>query len=451
MEGLLTNNIFFVYLLGILVIINYEAFEKRQKIAIIYACSFGLTFNGDLRCILIILLLLFILFLYEEYLNEDLVKIKYVTRIKYKILDFLYMYIIQYKLLYAIVAILIKSNVCRDFVSRLLKKSEILQISIENILIAIAVLLLIICVHKMFNNPIELKNFQQINQKFSEYPYYLLPLKNEVTREELFEKLELVADIEDYTFFRREKSYSCFSLEFIRIIISKKKSIRNEVKVDKVIWIRCISARIKSLFTWRNIVLFLKKRHKISVFTKYVRKVGIRIKYFIAYRLDCVRRKAKRYIRGYSTIEMQLIRILAFKKGLKMGKPRTWQDMYLIIVRKMYEIIYAPIFFYGHKKYLGVTVERDFYRYYLVYIYLHTVQTNLNGRVYAPLDRIFGNVDVVEWPKEALFVIVLGLNNMRITRDRVDVYMSIINRYQLNIELIYQLVDCIKLHIPLQR
>lgn len=444
MEALLTNNIFFVYLLGILVIINYEAFEKRQKIAIIYACSFGLTFNSDLRCILIILLLLFILFLYEEYLNEDLVKIKYVTRIRHKILDFLYMYVVQYKLIYVIVAIILKSNVCRDFVSGVLKKSEILQISIENVLIVIAVLMLIICVHKMFNNPIELKSFQQINQKFKEYPYYQLPLKNEAKREKMFEKLELVADIEDYTFFRREKTYSCFSLEFIRIIISKKKSKRNEVKTVKVNWISCIGGRIKSFFVWDNLVLFFKKRHKISVFIKYVRKAGIRIKCFIAYRLDCVRCKAKRYIRGYSTIEMQLIRILAFKKGLKMGKPRTWQDMYLIIIRKIYEIVYAPIFFYGHKKYLGIMVERDFYRYYLVYIYLHTVQTNLNGRVYAPLDKIFGDVDVVEWPKEALFVIVLGLNNMRITRDRVDVYMNIINRYQLNIELIYQLVDCIK-------
>lgn len=427
MEGLLTNNIFFVYLLGILVIINYEVFEKRQKIAIIYACSFGLTFNSDLRCILIMLLLLFILFLYEEYLNEDLIKIKYVTKIRYKILDFLYMYVAQYKLIYVIGAIILKSNVCRNFVSGLLKKCEILQISVENILIVVAVLMLIICVHKMFNNPIELKNFQQINQKFNEYPYYQLPLKNEEKREKLFEKLELVADIEDYTFFRREKTYSCFSLEFVSIIISKKKRKRHEVKTVKVNWISCISGRIKSFFTWRNLLLFFKRKHKIYVFIKYVRKVSIGINCFVAYRLNCVSHKVKRYIRGYSTIEMQLIRILAFKKGLKMGKPGTWQDVYLIIIRKIYEIVYAPIFFYGHKKYLGITIERDFYRYYLVYIYLHTVQTNLNGRVYAPLDKIFGEVDVVEWPKEALFVIALGLNNMRITHGRVDVYKNIID------------------------
>ena len=444
MEGLLTNNIFFVYLLGVLVIINYEAFEKRQKIAIIYTCSFGLTFNSDLRCILIVLLLFLVLFLYEEYLNEDLIKIKYVTRIGHKILDFFYMYIFQYKLLYVIAAIILKSNVCNSFILKFLMKREILLSSLEHVLTAIAVLLLITGVHKMLNNTVELKTFKQINQRFSEYPYYQLPVKNEEKRNELFEKLELVADIEDYTFFMREKSYSCFSLEFIKIIISRKKRQDKKAEVESVNWISYIWKRTISLLSWRNLVLFFRKKNRISIFANCVRKVYMRVKCSLAYKLDCVKRKAKRYIRGYSTIEMQLIRILAYQKGLKMGRPRRWQDIYLIVTRKIYEIIYAHIFFSGHKNYLNISTERDFYRYYLVYIYLHTVQTNLNGRVYAPLDKIFGDVDVIDWPKEALFIIVLGLNNMRITRKRVDAYTNIISKYQLNAELIYQLVECIE-------
>lgn len=87
--------------------------------------------------------------------------------------------------------------------------------------------------------------------------------------------------------------------------------------------------------------------------------------------------------------------------------------------------------------------DRDYYRYYLVYIYLHTVQTNLNGKIFAPLDKIFNNVDVIDWPKEALFVIALGLNNLKITKNRVGVYKNIISKYQLNEELIYRIVDCI--------
>ena len=130
MEVLLTNNIFFVYLLGILVIINYEVFEKKQKIAIIYACRFGLTFNHDLRCSMIILLLLLILFVYEEYLNEDLVKVQYITQFKYKIADILYMYIFQYKLLYVVLAIGLKSQTGRNFLLKIFSQSNILKICI---------------------------------------------------------------------------------------------------------------------------------------------------------------------------------------------------------------------------------------------------------------------------------------------------------------------------------
>lgn len=84
-----------------------------------------------------------------------------------------------------------------------------------------------------------------------------------------------------------------------------------------------------------------------------------------------MKRNITRHIRGYSTIEMQLIRILAYKKGLKMGRPKNLEDVYLIATRKIYEIVYAPMFFSGLKKYLMIPDINDYYRYYLVYIYIY--------------------------------------------------------------------------------
>lgn len=162
---------------------------------------------------------------------------------------------------------------------------------------------------------------------------------------------------------------------------------------------------------------------------KYMNNVFTKVRKCLAYKIDLLKRRVKRYVRGYSTIEMQLIRILAYQKGLKMGKPKTWQDIHLVVNRKIFE-------YCCRKRFLQILFN--------IYIYLHTVQTNLNGRVFAPLDKIFGDVDVLEWPMEALFIIVLGLNNMRITRSRVDAYANIINKYQLDVELAYQLVDCIQ-------
>lgn len=77
------------------------------------------------------------------------------------------------------------------------------------------------------------------------------------------------------------------------------------------------------------------------------------------------------------------------------------------------------------------------------YSYLHTVQTTLNRYKFGPLDKIFGKVDVIDWPKEALFIIVLGLNGLSITMERVDAYTNIINKYQLNRDTLERLVRCI--------
>lgn len=444
MEELLTSNIFFVYLLGILVIINYEALEKKQKIAVIYICSFGMTFNKNLSSITVISLLLLTLFIYEEYLDIDLVKIRYVTKIKFKCLDFIYMYVIHYKLLYIISAVILKSSMCRTAFDKLLKNNAIIDTQMENALSVISILLLIIGVHKIFNNSVELKNFTQINQKFSEYPYYLLPLRDEKKRKKLFEKLELVADIEDYTFFVRKNSYCSFSLEFIKAVIDKKKSQNNSIKIKEACWINKIWHRIRLVFRLENFFLFAQNKHKMRILRRIIKRLCKLFCTKLVQKLKHAQKNIKRYVRGYSTIEMQLIRILAYKKGLKMGRPKNLEDIYLIFTRKIYEIIYAPMFFLGLKKYLMITNENDYYRYYLVYIYLHTVQTTLNGRVFSPLDKVFCDVDVIDWSKEALFVIALGLNSSKITLERVYAYFDIIIKYQLDLELIDQLVNCIQ-------
>lgn len=443
MEGLLTNNIFFVYLLGVLVIINYEVFAKKQKIAIIYACSFGLTFNSDLRCTLILIFLLFILFLYEEYLNEDIVKIKYVTKISHKLLDFIYMYIFQYKILYILTAIILKSKTSYLLLEQFLGVEILLKTYFESILIIISILLLIIGIHKIFNNPVEIKSFKQINQKFSEYPYYNLPLREESKRTNLVKKLELVADIEDYTFLIRKNSYNSFSLEFVNAVVKKKKCQKEIKEGESTSYFKYFWWKVAQIVTLHNFVLFCKSKYKIQLICKYKRALKRLISNFFVSLNNRIKKFIKTNIRGYSTIEMQLIRILSYKKGLKMGRPHNLQEVYLIISRKIYEIIYTTIFFTGLKKYIIIPKEKDYFKYYIVYIYLHTVQTNLNGKVFAPLDKIFGDVDVIDWPMEALFIIALGLNHMKITRNRIEKYMYVITKYQLNENLIDELVDCI--------
>ena len=260
MEGLLTNNIFFVYLLGILVIVNYEIFKKKQKIAIIYACSYGLTFNNDLRCYIILCLLMFILFLYEEFLNDDILKVKYVTNIFHKLLDFVYMYVFQYRILYIVLAIVLRSKVVYDFVTENEKINELLGGSLESVIFAISILLLVIGIHKIFDNPVELKTFEQINQKFSEYPYYLFWVQDDSKRESLFKKLELVADIEDYTFFERKHSYSFLSLEFVTSVLKRRKAKKENILEKRSSCLDEICHRLAMILTLKNVGIRLTRR-----------------------------------------------------------------------------------------------------------------------------------------------------------------------------------------------
>ena len=145
-------------------------------------------------------------------------------------------------------------------------------------------------------------------------------------------------------------------------------------------------------------------------------------------------------MRGYSTIEMQLLRILAINKGLVTGKPKGLRDVYCIFVRKIYELVYTDMFFAGLKSSLEI---RDSYKYrcYLIYIYLHTVSTRINGKRFPTVNRIFSDEDVVNWPNELLFIAILGLTYQRINKKRVDLYAGVIQKCHLNEEIIFDLIQ----------
>ena len=262
-----------------------------------------------------------------------------------------------------------------------------------------------------------------------------------IIQEKLCEKLEMVADIEDYTFFQRKRSYSAFSVEFLKIVWQKKYGQWLE-KQSYTTKNRCTCGNILKRLTRNNIKKLLLKIRDGSILNG-LEMLCCKIRCFIGYKLQKISRRLKGYFfRGHSTIEMQLIRILAYQKGLYFN-PKNNSERYQVLIRKIFEVIYAHIFFTGYKKNLHIDKDKDFYRYYLVYSYLHTVQTTLNKYKFDPLDKIFGKVDVIDWPKEALFIIVLGLNGLNITMERVDAYTNIINKYQLNRDTLERLVRCI--------
>ena len=120
------------------------------------------------------------------------------------------------------------------------------------------------------------------------------------------------------------------------------------------------------------------------------------------------------FIRGYSTIEMQLIRTLALKDSYVY----TYQ-------RKVYEFIYSTIYFsslkksYVHSHYSNISE----YRYYLLHLYILSAPTFINGTRYDNIFSLFKlRDDVLEITNEEFFIFCLGLANRSIQPSYITRY-----------------------------
>jgi hypothetical protein len=111
------------------------------------------------------------------------------------------------------------------------------------------------------------------------------------------------------------------------------------------------------------------------------------------------------FSRGYGTIEMQLLRTI----GIEYGYQYT-------VRRKLFELLYADIFFNGYFSYL-VRERGDYsqYRNFIVLKYIENVDVSINGVKYRPragqstLLQMFGVRSMQSITKEQFFVWCLGL------------------------------------------
>ncbi|EJM6514781.1 hypothetical protein NOR84_001714, partial [Enterococcus faecalis] len=162
------------------------------------------------------------------------------------------------------------------------------------------------------------------------------------------EYLNILVGIEDKTYFLRENSYNVFTKDFIIV--------------------------------------------KLKQYANQNRKQGfrIRIKNYIL---------ASQHLRGYSSLEMQLLRTVALDEGY-----------YKTITRKIYEILYTNIIFKSMKEYYEKNdyVNHERFKEYLLSIYVSNVRTKVDGVVFTKMTRYLGE-NPREWNKEKFYLACLGL------------------------------------------
>lgn len=162
-----------------------------------------------------------------------------------------------------------------------------------------------------------------------------------------------------------------------------------------------------------------EKRHTFlnSYYFKigYIKKLIRKFKSFI-YSYE-KKESVKRFLRGYSTIEMQLLRTLAVEDGYD-----------CVFRRKIYEVIYSRLFYKNLKKYYKeCRCETYYFKEYILYLYLRVAPClNVGGE--KKVEDVFNKKRnrINEYTKEQLFILTLCFSG-KIKREYVlDIYEDVI-------------------------
>lgn len=378
-EGLLNGNQILIYFIGIFYILINDTFDKKQKIIMLYIFTYTLKlFNiMDLKVLFVVSNI--VAFLYIGYLTNDELKNNILCNIWDKIKDYLYKCIFEYSSLYFWLSMALISITFQNYIQILKYVNIDIHLLGINVNI-ISILILGYTLNNVASCKYETNTFQEIKKKMNEIAIWT-DIK---TKSIDIEKLNMLIDVEDKSYFTRENTYNFMSWEFFKYRLDKRK-IKTNKKYNKV----------KDLM--------LKKIYIKAIF-----------------------KKLKKYIRGYSTIEMQIIRTVGVKSGYSEH----------IICRKIYEILYSKMFFKNLRKYMNKiylnTNECCLYKEYLLIVYINIAKIKLNKKTYNNMLIAWNKKDLLEVSKEEFFISILGLSYRRISNDIINNYSSIIEKYNLN-------------------
>lgn len=378
MEELFDGNIISVFFFAMIAIYNYSDLKEYQRIAIIYITVYSLVVTNIVGIILAIILLLLTMFCFLEILSKDEMKFKIIVNPIYKLLDCLYLSFFQYYILEVLISIIL----CH-------KAFKVLFNYSEQVYWLLSVIMIIVAITHTLQQKYVINSFSEMYKIFADFPI------NKVRfNQKLEEACQILVSIEDRTYYER-KGYTFLSIDAARCIFRKRIANYN------------ISEKLK--YTYSAGKNFLK-----NTFSKD---------------------------RGYSTIQMQLIRSLGIKRGYNYRYHR-----------KVFELLYSKMFFEGIKRMLNEdkVAQRKYIKQYILYIYFHKVNTFLGDATFSKFLNAFdmqhnrrNKKDIYDCSNEGIFIACMGLSKRadRIDKDNIDYYLSIIDNVTLDGDIICEMVS----------
>ncbi|MBM7708187.1 hypothetical protein [Enterococcus lemanii] len=339
MNGLFGNNIFFLFLFACITIMNYSRMVESQKIILFYLLTFGLAILKVISVMDSILYLTIVSFFYLEFLTEDVMKIKFVKKLKYKITDFIFLMIVQYKFFLFLITLILTSTRVQTGISNYFPYDNW---NINLIMDIFSILVFFITIFKVSKEQFKIRSFTSLLSDV------FIPPINESDLIPYKPYFEILIRMEDKTFYLRENSYNILSFDFIWIKIKQYWNQTQELGFEH---------RVKEYF------------------------------------------RVSQVARGYSTLEMQLLRTVALESGY-----------YKTITRKIFEILYTNIIFKSMKEYYENNnyVNNDKFKDYLLSIYISNVRTKIDGVVFTKMTKYLGDKPEF-WEKEKFYLSCLGL------------------------------------------
>lgn len=280
---------------------------------------------------------------------------------------------------------------------------------------------------RIYKNEFNTKTLDEIEKAYINATLgYKYPRKNR----NLKEKIDLLLEIEDRTFEHRKSSHTIICWESLVYKLNKDYNT-----VDKINTVNSYDIQYKLKFVLYNLKKIINLSYRIFI---------VLIKAIFS------GRGLKRYLnRGYSTIEMQLIRTY----GIVAGYEKTY-------IRKMYELVYANIFFksyYNKSNYYHYLEDDEEIKYRIPYAYLNSVRTFINEKTFKNIRGYYRYIRNIPKNKklskgeenhiiynlsiEEVFVFILGLSKKKINNEILMKYEEYIEKYNLDVNELKKVIN----------
>lgn len=380
METLFNGSTLFIYLFFCVGIFCYDVIQENQKVILVYIVTVALSFYGNVSPILAVGFVMGATFLYLEFFIQDSAKFKYISSFKFKIIDYLLLFFIQFSGVWIVASVILVNPLIVKYMQ------EIVPIGSEweFVYYIPGFWLLAHSANKILSRKFEIKSVDEIMKKF-EPEIYRFTFDDEYQN-----FFDILVEIEDKSYLERGDGYNIVSRQFWCWKFGK---ILNIFLNTKDAWFY-----IKRFFT-NNLLL-----------------------------------------RGYSTIEMQLIRSIGISDDYDRYE---WKRK---LKRKIFEICYTKILFTSLSDYFDrkTYTNRGKFKEYLLLIYVQSVNTRVGGIKHDRMLDFFSDqqsLKVKDWNKEAFFVACLGLNHQPVFSDNIDLLRpDLVEIYGLDSKKIKQIV-----------